>query len=169
MAQAKSKGGPPLHRAIAGLQRLVELFAERRAQLAAEAALSEAQWRVLEEIARPEFLPSLFARRRECTPAAVSKILRQLSLAGLVTAGISADDGRQRRYRLTARGERALEQLHASREQAIDRIWREFEPRELAAFASFAERLATAMETYAREAAGPGRKREARAARRSRA
>ena len=37
--------------AIAALQRLSELFLERRRQLAAEVGISEAEWRLLEEIA----------------------------------------------------------------------------------------------------------------------
>ena len=51
--------------AIANLQRLADTFAERRRQLAAGIDLTEAQWRVLEEIEDEDFLPSLFARRRK--------------------------------------------------------------------------------------------------------
>ena len=50
-------------KAIANLQRLAEAFAERRRQLAAGIDLTEAQWRVLEEVGDEDFLPSLFARR----------------------------------------------------------------------------------------------------------
>jgi len=54
----------PLPAAVAALQRLADVFAERREQLAHSAGLSEAQWRVLEEIASEDFMPSLFARAR---------------------------------------------------------------------------------------------------------
>ena len=67
-----------IHRAIASLQRLADVFRERRRQLAREVGLSEAQWRMLEEVADDGFMPSMFARRRDCTPAAVSRTLRQL-------------------------------------------------------------------------------------------
>ena len=73
----------PLYRAIEGLQRLAELFERRRAQLARRVGLSDPQWRVLEEIAREDFMPSLFARRRDAHPAAVSRTLRQLLDRGL--------------------------------------------------------------------------------------
>ena len=97
-----------LERAISGLQRLADDFAERREQLASEAGLTPGQWRVLEEISTDEFMPSLFARRRAQSPAAVSKTLRQLAEAGLVEASIGRADARRRRYALTARGRRML-------------------------------------------------------------
>ena len=68
----------PAQRAIASLQRLAEAFAERRRQLAAEAELTETQWRVLEGIGGEGFLPSMFARQRDVSAAAVSRTLRQL-------------------------------------------------------------------------------------------
>ncbi len=110
------------HAAIACVTRLAELTHQRRAQLATEVGLTDQQWGVLEEIATEHFMPSLFARRRESSPAAVSKILRQLSEKGLVVAEIAADDGRQRRYSLTDDGRRVISRLRASRESAIDEI-----------------------------------------------
>ena len=95
-----------MHSAIAGLQQLSELFEERRQQLAREAGLSVAQWRVLEEIAQASFMPSLFARRRAKTPAAVSKTLRPLIERDLVRVSVSATDGRQRDYALSPAGRR---------------------------------------------------------------
>ena len=62
------KSGKAVHRAIEALQRLSELFLGRRRQLAREAGLTESQWRLLEELADEDFMPSLFARRRDCTP-----------------------------------------------------------------------------------------------------
>jgi DNA-binding MarR family transcriptional regulator len=143
--------GPETHRAIASLQRLSELFVERRRQLARQAGLTEAQWRVLEEIGEESFVPSLFARRRDCAPAAVSRTLRQLLERDWVRASIAADDGRQRLYRLTARGRRKLARLGESRIDAIAAVWVPFGRAELRTFANFATKLADRLEAYAKE------------------
>ena len=95
----KDKPEEPLREALAALQRLSDAFARRRGQLARGAELTEAQWRVLEQIAAEDFMPSLFARRQEQTPAAVSKLIRQLLDRGLVEVSISSGDARQRRLR----------------------------------------------------------------------
>ena len=141
-----------IHRAIAGLQRLTDVFRERRRQLAGEAGLSEAQWRLLEEVADQEFMPSMFARRRDCTPAAVSRTLRQLLDRQLVSVAISEDDARQRVYRLTAEGRAVLRRLRASRERAIAATWAHHSAADLASFADFAEELSGRLEIYARSA-----------------
>lgn len=139
----------PAHRAIASLQRLAEAFAERRRQLAAEADLTETQWRVLEEVGGEDFLPSMFARRRAVSAAAVSRTLRQLLERELVQARIGADDGRQRVYRLTARGRRALARVHAAREAAVKEVWTALPEKELEAFSGFSDELAARLEAYA--------------------
>jgi DNA-binding MarR family transcriptional regulator len=139
---------PEVRRAIASLQRLAELFAERRRALAREAGLSEAQWQVLEEVAGEGFMPSLFARRREVSAAAVSRTLRQLLARDLVRVAIDAEDGRQRRYRLSARGRRTLERLEHSRERAIEAIWRGLPAEDLRGFERFAGELAERLERY---------------------
>jgi DNA-binding MarR family transcriptional regulator len=150
-------GKPPaIDRAIQGLQRLTELFERRRSQLAREVGLTDPQWRVLEEIARDEFMPSLFARARESHPAAVSRTLRQLQERDLVTASISSADGRQRQYAVTGRGRRLLGRLRASRERAIDAVWAGLPARDLERFAAFSERLADRLEAYARDEDGEG-------------
>lgn len=142
-------GAPPeVRRAIASLQRLAQLFDERRRALAREAGLTETQWQVLEEVAGEGFMPSLFARRRECSAAAVSRTLRQLLARDLVRVAIDERDGRQRRYRLTPRGRRTLARVAESRERAIDAIWRGLPPRELRAFDRFAGELASRLERY---------------------
>ncbi len=145
-----TKARPEVLDAIASLQRVSELFAERRRQLAREADLTEAQWRVLEEAAGEDFMPSMFARRRACTPAAVSRTLRQLLDRDLVRASIGASDGRQRVYRLTANGRRTLAKLSENRARAIEAVWRDFPPEELRAFTRFASDLADRLETYLR-------------------
>jgi len=149
-------GGTPLYRAIRGLQRLADVFERRRAQLAREAGVSDAQWRVLEEIGRETFMPSLFARRSRAHPAAVSRTLRQLQERGWVAASISARDGRQREYALTARGRRVLERLREARRRAVDAVWADLPERELARFAAFSEDLARRLERYADEREGAG-------------
>src|SRR5512140_1594876 len=114
---------PVVHDAIANLQRLTELFQARRAQLAEGAGLTEQQWEVLERIATEHFMPSLFARRRESSAAAVSRLIRQLLDKRLVTVSPRAHDGRQRQYVPTAKGRRTLDALRADRQAAIDAIW----------------------------------------------
>ena len=148
---------PSIDRAIEGLQRLAGLFAERRRQLAREAGVSEGEWQLLEEIAGERFMPSLFARRREVTPAAVSRKLRRLKGRGCVRATIDAGDARQRSYRLTAEGRRVLARLRESRTRAIAAIWEPLPASELARFGRFAEELADRLEAYARASrAGAG-------------
>jgi len=146
---------PSIHRAIEGLQRLSELFAERRRQLAREAGVSEGEWQLLEEIAGERFMPSLFARRREVTPAAVSRTLRQLKARGCIRATIDARDARQRAYRLTPEGRRVLERLRASRARAIAAIWAPLPASELERFGRFARTLAERLEAYAQTPRAP--------------
>ncbi len=135
--------------AIASLGRLADLFQRRRTQLARGVGLTVQQWRVLEEISSRHFLPSLFARERECTPAAISKILRQLLGKGLIRAAISQDDGRQRRYRLTAEGRRVIEQLRDDRRHAIRAIWSDLPGPAVTRFARFAGELGDRLERFA--------------------
>jgi DNA-binding MarR family transcriptional regulator len=146
---------PAIQRAIEGLQRLVELFAERRRQLAREAGISEGEWQLLEEIAGERFMPSLFARRRQVTPAAVSRTLRQLKERGCVRATIDGSDARQRSYRLTREGRRVLERLRASRARAIAAIWAPLPTAELERFGHFASILARRLEAYAQAPRAP--------------
>jgi DNA-binding MarR family transcriptional regulator len=138
-----------LHSAIATLQRLSELFQERREQLAREAGLTVPQWGVLEEIASEHFMPSLFARRKSVSAAAVSKLIRTLLDQELVSVSVSSSDGRQRDYRLSARGARLLSRLRASRQRAIDAVWSDLSERELRRFARFGSQLADRLEAYA--------------------
>jgi DNA-binding MarR family transcriptional regulator len=146
--------GSEVRRAIAALQKLADLLAERRAQLAQEAGLSEPQWRLLEEIAAPGFLPSLFARRTDVTPAAVSKVLRQLLEKDLVAVSISPQDARQRDYTPTARGRRALARIEAARQDAVRTIWSALAPHDVTRFADLSEALAARLESYARTRSG---------------
>ncbi len=138
-----------LARAIAGLQRLADDFIERREQLSAEVGLTPAQWRVLEEVANEDFMPSLFARRRAQSPAAVSKTLRQLADSGLVDVAIGEGDARRRCYTLTTRGRRLLSRLRRSRQLAVAAIWGDLPTRELERFADFSEQLGERLEGYA--------------------
>ena len=143
-----------IHRAIASLQRLTDAFRERRRRLARQAGLSEAQWRLLEEVDDEQFMPSMFARQRDCTPAAVSRTLRVLLERDLVSVTIAERDARQRVYRLTAEGRRVLRRLRASRERAIAAIWADLPARDLEAFASFATQLSRGLESYSRAGRG---------------
>ncbi len=150
MPATKDSGAETL-RAIAALQRLADRLEKRREQLAKDAGLTGQQWRVLEEIAAPGFLPSLFARRSRTTPAAVSKILRQLLDKGFVSAAISGRDARQRDYVPTAKGRRALARIDAAREEAITAVWAPLESRDLRRFADLAEEIDRRLERHSRE------------------
>ncbi len=113
----------PIFRAIEAMTALTEIFERRREVLARDAGITIEQWRVLEEISTDHFIPSMFARSRDSSAAAVSKILRQLLDGGMVSAAIGRADRRNRRYKLTARGKRVLGELRASRQAAIEAIW----------------------------------------------
>lgn len=134
------------HEAIAGLRRLVELFQKRREQLARAVGLTENQWGVLEEISTEHFMPSMFARRRESSPAAVSKTLRQLTDKELVKVSVGAQDARQRKYELTHKGKQTLSTLRDQRKDAIDRVWLKIEPDKVNDFSKFASELSARLE-----------------------
>ena len=138
----------PIFRAIEAMAALAELFERRREALARDAGITIEQWRVLEEISTEHFIPSMFARSRDSSAAAVSKILRQLLDSGLVSAAIGRDDRRNRRYKLTAKGTRTLAELRAARQAAIEAIWTTFSRAELAAFSEFAAKLSERIERY---------------------
>jgi DNA-binding MarR family transcriptional regulator len=146
-----AESDPALYAAVLGLQRLAELFERRRRQLAREVGLSDPQWRVLEQIASEDFMPSMFARARETSAAAVSRTLRQLLERELVGVSIGSEDARQRQYTVTARGRRVLTKLRERREEALDTVWSDFSRSELQAFARFSERLADRLEAYAED------------------
>jgi DNA-binding MarR family transcriptional regulator len=140
-----------VHEAIASLGNLAGAFRRRREQLAASVGLTDGQWGVLEEIAREHFMPSMFAKTRESSAAAVSKTLRQLLDKELVAVTLSKSDGRQRAYLLTAKGKRLLESLRQERELAIQKIWLTLDGAEVRGFARFAGELARRLEQYARQ------------------
>jgi DNA-binding MarR family transcriptional regulator len=138
-----------VHDAILQLGRLSELFQKRRNQLAEGVGLTEHQWGVLEEVSTEHFMPSMFARQRESSPAAVSKTIRQLVDRGLVTVSLHAEDARQRKYELTASGREVIERLRASRERAIAEVWDRLPKDELERFCSFGRDLADRLEQLA--------------------
>jgi DNA-binding MarR family transcriptional regulator len=138
----------PIFRAIEAMASLAEIFERRREVLARDAGITIEQWRVLEEISTDHFIPSMFARSRDSSAAAVSRILRQLLDAGLVSAAIGRDDRRNRSYRLTAKGMRTLAELRAARQAAIEAIWTGFSRDELASFSTFASKLSDRIERY---------------------
>src|SRR6202451_4803119 len=112
-----------IFRAIEAMTALAEIFGRRREVLARDACITIEQWRVLDEISTEHFIPSMFARSRDSSAAAVSKILRQLLDGGLVTAAIGRDDRRNRSYKLTAKGMRTLGELRAARQAGVGGIW----------------------------------------------
>lgn len=142
-------GTETIHRSIERLQRLSDLLVERRQQLALRVALSEAQWRVLEEVSTEHFIPSLFAKSRESSAAAVSKVLRQLLDKNLVRVSVSDADGRQRNYELTAKGQKIMERLRNHRQRAIEAIWSGLPLEELARFNRFSDQLIERIERFA--------------------
>ena len=144
-----ASNGDEIHVAIAGLQRLADAFGVRRGQLAGVVGLTDHQWSVLEEISTEHFMPSMFARRRQSSAAAVSKTLRQLSDKGLIATSVAKEDGRQREYVLTAKGQGTMRHLRDSRQAAIRAIWADLDQEELRAFARFSGELADRLERYA--------------------
>lgn len=145
----------PITDAIAELQRLADLFGQRREQLARAVGISVQQWYVLEEISDEHFMPSMFARRRESSAAAVSKIIRQLLDKGLVDVAVDGKDGRVRRYTLTADGRQVMEQLRTKRREAIDVVWGSLSPDKLLEFQQFASELSDRMEKYSEQEKQP--------------
>lgn len=143
-----------MHAAILCLARLAEVYRERRAQLAEGAGLTDQQWGVLEEVATEHFMPSLFARKRESSAAAVSKILRQLADKGLIAGAVGRDDARQRRYALTPRGRKVMDHLREGREAAIRAVWLELDGAGLRAFTDFGNELVERLAAYAAVAGG---------------
>ena len=140
------------HQAIAALQRLTDLFRVRRAQLARAALLSEQQWQVLEEIAAEQFMPSMFARGREQSPAAVSRVIRQLLDRKLIVPAVArGGDRRHRAYALTALGRRTLDAVQADRSRAIEAIWLQVVGAKLAVFTKISTELVGRLEAYARK------------------
>lgn len=141
-----------VHGAVEALMRLAEVALRRRRQLARGAGLTDQQWRVLEEIHTEHFMPSLFARGNETSPAAVSRTLRELEAQGLVRSSIDAGDARQRRFRTTARGRRAIERLRAERAEALATAWADLASADLERFAAFAHELAGRLEALSARA-----------------
>jgi len=137
--------------AVDVLGRLSEAFRDRREALAASVGLTEGQWGLLEEISTEHFMPSMFAKSRSSSAAAVSKSLRPLKAKGLVVAGLSAADARQRDYELTAKGKRLLAALRERREAALAAIWGKLDAGKVEAFAAFGAELASRLEAYREE------------------
>ncbi len=137
-----------IHQAISTLQRLADLFNDRREQIANAAGLSVRQWAILEAISTEHFMPSLFAQHRSVTPAAVSKLVRSLLERELIRTSIAEGDRRQRNYVLSAAGRRLLDSVRVKRQNAIDEIWADLPVGELRRFSAFGKELADRLETY---------------------
>ena len=86
-------------------------------------------------------MPSMFARQRDSSAAAVSKTIRQLIDKGLISVSLNADDGRQRDYVLSAKGRKVMRRLRDSREAAIERVWLKLPVSRVRAFSEFAADL----------------------------
>lgn len=136
-------------RAIEQVQQLAALFTKRRAQLAAQVGLTEAQWRLLEGIATEHFMPSMFAQEQDNTRGAVSKIIRQLLQKKLVIASIAPHDGRQRKFVLTAKGKKSMDRLRELREEAIRQIWSNLPGDDLKSFIGVNDLLIEKIRAYA--------------------
>ncbi len=140
-----------VYSAIEALQRLADSMERRRQQLAQRVGLSLRQWQVLEEISQPGFMPSLFARRRDSSPAGVSRVLRQLLDRGLVVASISGADARRREYSLTPAGAKRIAELRSARESAMEAVWDGLALGDVEHFVRFGGHLADRLEAYAEQ------------------
>lgn len=156
---ANTPGTEDVHDAVDCLGRLTEVFRQRRLELAAGVGLTEQQWSVLDQIEQEDFMPSMFARRRESSPAAVSKILRQLLDKELVVVSLSSGDGRQRNYELSPLGKRTLERLREQRQHAISAVWLELDADQVVAFTRFGNELIERLERYSKDHASPAARR----------
>lgn len=136
-------------RCVEVLGQLAALFEERRRQLAETVGLTVQQWQVLEEVTREHFMPSMFAERRSSSAAAVSKILRQLTDKGIITAQISEKDARQRDYIVTPLGKKLLTRVRRERQRAIDEVWLKFQEQELHQFQTVGGKLAQRLDAWA--------------------
>jgi len=150
MASKVSADDRPLRiqRTIEALQGLVEVFEDRREALARSVALSPVQWQVLEQVGRDDFMPSLFARHREVSAAAVSRTLKQLLDQRLVEVQISPRDARQRLYRVTAKGRKALDRVREERERAIGEVWEVLSDTDLTRFERLCGELTHRLRAY---------------------
>jgi len=111
--------------------------------------LTDLQWRVLEQVAEDDFMPSLFARSRQQSPAGVSRTLRQLLERDLVSVSIGRGDARQREYGLTKKGRRLLAGMRLRREEAIEAVWLKLSEEDLARFAAIGAGLGVRLRGYA--------------------
>ena len=139
--------------AVEVLGRLAALFDERRRQLADGAGLTVVQWQALEQVQHEHFMPSMFAAQRSSSAAAVSKVLRQLSDKGLITARLSDKDGRQRDYTVTDEGQAVLDFVRVERQRAISEIWLKLTSDQLKQFISIGGHLAHRLDEWAEQAA----------------
>ena len=137
-----------VYQAIRQLQMLSTIFIKKRRELAGRVGLTEAQWRVLDEIGHNDFMPSLFASERENTKAAISKTLRQLTDAGLITVEISREDARQRKYTLTAEARQKLDELTRLRTEAVEKVWMPIDQKLLEPTIAFNEALIENLKRY---------------------
>jgi DNA-binding MarR family transcriptional regulator len=137
-----------IQQTISALQGLVEIFEDRREALARSVGLSPTQWQVLEQVGQDDFMPSLFARRRDVSAAAVSRTLRQLLDLRLVDVQISPRDARQRLYRVTEKGRKALDEVRAERERAIGAVWEGLSDADLTRFGNLARELTGRLRAY---------------------
>jgi DNA-binding MarR family transcriptional regulator len=80
----------------------------------------------------------------------VSKILRQLTDKGIIVAGISEKDARQRDYTVTPLGKKLLARVRKERQRAIDEVWRKFDDKRLALFQSVGGELALRLDAWAK-------------------
>jgi DNA-binding MarR family transcriptional regulator len=136
-------------RCVEVLGQLAGLFEERRRQLAETVGLTVQQWQVLEEITSEHFMPSMFAERRSSSAAAVSKILRQLTDKGIITAQISERDARQRDYMVTPLGKKLLTRVRRERQRAIDEVWLKLDERDLEQFNAVGGHLVQRLDAWA--------------------
>ncbi len=139
------------YEAIELMRLLTAVFLKRRGQLAAKVGLTEQEWILLERMQTEHFMPSMFAKERDSSPAAVSKILRRLMEKKIIEAQLSNKDSRKREYCLTAEGKKVMSSLREMRERAIKNIWMTFDEKTLSTFCDFGSRLIESIELYSQK------------------
>jgi len=135
-------------RVTAAIQTLFRLGGSRRIHnqqaAAAGVSLSQQALRALERIAETGFsTPGQLAAKMDLDPAVVTRLLRQLQDAGLVTRARSADDGRVSTVEITDAGREAFGRVREVIWDQVRRAIASWPESELEALATLLARLVT--------------------------
>jgi DNA-binding MarR family transcriptional regulator len=126
--------------------------------LAAETGFTGAQFEVLRQLAVADGRSTVSALARELAvdPAAVTRLVAQLTALGLVVREDDARDGRRRPVVLTDEGRRRMTDLHAALHQRETAMASALDPQDLATAVRVLQQLRAAVESLPRRPQEPG-------------